>query len=304
MKPITNLLLVLALICYVFLPFYNIELMKSGMSGFEFTASTITDFHSITHTLFALLPFLACFAAITFNCLKHRYWGCAASACIIVGLYFFATAPEFHSVMPSDPDVAPSVDLGEALSVRSFGIGYKLSYVLTALSLVSAIISLMPFKFNKTFEEAIDNSIEKGFEEGKKHITMVGHEIHDELSRLDAKKLKAEKSANKGVAPVAEKQIEKQEEKPVEEKEEQEKHETSSPTSAYMPEGAEAAEKPVEATGDDAYKPKEASTDEQYAAYMPKEETHDDAKTDAETKPSGDDDAYSAYMPKEDKPED
>ena len=42
MKSITNILLVAALVCYVFLPFYNIPLAPSSPTGFDFTAGMIT----------------------------------------------------------------------------------------------------------------------------------------------------------------------------------------------------------------------------------------------------------------------
>ena len=42
-----------------------------------------------------------------------------------------------------------------------------------ALSLLSALLSLLPFKFNRVIEESIDN----GIEEGKKHLSKMSHDI-------------------------------------------------------------------------------------------------------------------------------
>ena len=41
-----------------------------------------------------------------------------------------------------------------------------MSYSLTALSLLSALISLLPFKFNETIEKAVDDT----FEGGRRHV--------------------------------------------------------------------------------------------------------------------------------------
>ena len=64
------------------------------------------------------------------------------------------------------PEVTPDNDLGEGFSVIGMGIGYKLSRILTWLSLLSALISLLPFKFNETIEKAVDDT----FEGGRRHV--------------------------------------------------------------------------------------------------------------------------------------
>lgn len=56
MKSITNILLVAALVCYVFLPFYNIPLAPSSPTGFDFTAGMITGNFGWSGALFALVP--------------------------------------------------------------------------------------------------------------------------------------------------------------------------------------------------------------------------------------------------------
>ena len=72
------------------------------------------------------------------------------------------------------PEVTPDNDLGEGFSVIGLGVGYKLSFALTALSLVSALVSLLPFKFNETIERAVDDT----FEDGRRHV-------REEFKRLE-----------------------------------------------------------------------------------------------------------------------
>ena len=83
MRPITNILLVLALICYLFLSFYEISLMGK-VTGLGFTAGTISQFQSIGKVALALVPFIACFGAVALNCLKRRWWVLGAIACILL----------------------------------------------------------------------------------------------------------------------------------------------------------------------------------------------------------------------------
>lgn len=162
MRPITNILLVLALICYVFLPFYDISFIGT-VTGLKFTAGTISQSLSLGNVIIALLPFISIFGAIGFNSLKSRWWVLAAIACIIVCLWFFYDANTSHDiVLQHQPEVTPDNDLGEGFSITGLGIGYKLSFVLTALSLLSALISLLPFKFNQTIEKAVDDTFEDG----------------------------------------------------------------------------------------------------------------------------------------------
>lgn len=174
MRPITNILLVLALICYVFLPFYDISLVGT-VSGLSFTAGTISQSLSLSKVIIALLPFIACFGAIATNCLRSRWWILGTIAFIIVWLWFFKYTNSFHDIMLQHaPEVTPDNDLGEGFSIAALGIGYKLAAVLTGLSLLSAIISLLPFKFNATIEKAVDDT----FEGGRRHV-------YDEFKRLE-----------------------------------------------------------------------------------------------------------------------
>ena len=166
MRPITNILLVLALICYLFLPFQDISLMGT-VTGLGFTAGTISQSLSISNIALALLPFLACFGAVALNCMKRRWWVLGTIACILLWLWFFSVTGNSHDIsLEHAPEVTPDNDLGEGFSVIGMGIGYKLSRILAWLSLISAVISMLPFKFNETIEKAVDDT----FEDGRRHV--------------------------------------------------------------------------------------------------------------------------------------
>ena len=166
MRPVTNILLVLALICYVFLPFYDISFIGT-VSGLKFTAGTISQALSLHNVMLALLPFIACFGAIALNSLKSRWWVLGAIACIVVWLWFFMDTRSVHEIMlQHKPEVTPDNDMGEGFKIVGLGIGYKISSVLTALSLLSALVSLLPFKFNETIEKAVDDT----FEDSRRHV--------------------------------------------------------------------------------------------------------------------------------------
>lgn len=202
-------MLVLALICYVFLPFHDISLIGT-VTGMGFTAGTISQFQSFGRVLLALLPFLACFGAIGLNCLKRRWWVLAAIVCILLWLWFYSvTGYSYDISLQHEPEVAPDNDLGEGYSIIGMGIGYKLSYVLTALSLLSAIISLLPFKFNETIEKAVDDT----FEGGRRHV-------REEFKRLEnVHKGHKGKVTNSTPPPPTIQSEEQQPETPVEDKE-------------------------------------------------------------------------------------
>lgn len=197
MKPITNILLIGSLVCYVFLPFYSMEL-TNAVTGLSYSAGLIAENFSLDKTLFALLPFIACFGAITFNCMKNRYWGLAAGALILAGITFFMLTSTFHDIpLMHEPEVVPG-DPQEGFKIQGLGVGYKMSYTLMWLSLLSCIISLMPFKFNTVLERKIDDQFDK-----------VGQEIHDDWKKIECKthkpcskpKSKQEKPGTSGTKP-------------------------------------------------------------------------------------------------------
>lgn len=166
MRPITNILLVLALICYLFLPFQDISLMGK-VTGLGFTAGTISQSLSISNIALALLPFIACFGAVALNCMKRRWWVLGTIACILLWIWFYSITGNSHDIsLEHAPEVTPDNDLGEGFSVIGMGIGYKLSRILAWLSLISAVISMLPFKFNETIEKAVDDT----FEDGRRHM--------------------------------------------------------------------------------------------------------------------------------------
>ncbi|MBR5674509.1 MAG: hypothetical protein IKW97_08930 [Muribaculaceae bacterium] len=191
MRPITNILLVLALICYIFLPFYDISLLGT-VTGLGFTAGKISQSLSLGNVLLALLPFIACFGAIALNCLKKRWWVLGAIALIILGLWFFAHTGNTHDIgLEHAPEVTPDNDLGEGFAITGLGIGYKLSYALYILSLLSAIISLLPFKFNETIEKAVDDT----FEDGRRHVRKEFNRLESNLHRSHRAKQQAPPTA-------------------------------------------------------------------------------------------------------------
>ena len=213
MRPITNILLVLALICYLFLPFHDISLIGK-VTGLGFTAGTISQFTSIGRVALALVPFAACFGAVGFNYLKRRWWVLGAIGCILLWIWFYSLTGNTHDIsLQHAPEVTPDNDLGEGFSIIGMGIGYKVSRVLTWLSLISAIISLLPFKFNATLEKAVDDT----FEDGRRHV-------RKEFNRLENTLHKPHKGKKDAPTPSPEQEqpappIENQPAAPVEDKE-------------------------------------------------------------------------------------
>ncbi len=137
MKPITNVLLIIYIIVYTFLPIFNVSLV-GGQTGFDYTAHTITNSDELLKQLFSLLPFIVAFGAISLNCMKNRFWGIAVAVMICLGLYFYVDAKDL--VMIQQP---------EFFKIESLGIGFYIGYVTLLLSLVSAVVSVLPFRFNK-----------------------------------------------------------------------------------------------------------------------------------------------------------
>ena len=101
MKPITNILLVLALVCYVFLPIMEISHMGS-ITGLDFSASLLTI---KGYTMFALTPFITIFLAIGFNCLRSRWWGIIDALLILMAIFFFVNMPATTAPMTSTPAI-------------------------------------------------------------------------------------------------------------------------------------------------------------------------------------------------------
>ena len=184
MKPITNILLVLALVFYVFLPIMENSHMGS-ITGLDFSASMIDHKGYI---IYALTPFITLFLAIAFNCLRSRWWGIIDTLLILMAIFFFVnTLTNFQGLpLVHNPEVIPDTKIIEGMPMNGLKTGYYLSAGTTILAFISALISLMPFEFNKRIEERID----KRFESGKKQIGKMGHTIHDEFHKIGGKKPK------------------------------------------------------------------------------------------------------------------
>lgn len=183
MKPITNILLALALICYAFLPFYNIS-FQGSITGFEFTAGTISQHFGAFSLFKGLFPFIACFLAIGLNCLKKNWWAVGSIVLIALCIAFFVRVGQTYDIaLLHAPEVTPADDLGQGFSVLGMGIGYKLSVGVLLLALVSSILSLLPFEFNHTIEQAVDGTIDRSIEGGRRQFQAIEHSVRDEWNK-------------------------------------------------------------------------------------------------------------------------
>lgn len=202
MKPITNILLVLALVFYVFLPIMEISHMGS-ITGLDFSASMIDHKGYI---IYALTPFITLFLAIAFNCLRSRWWGIIDALLILMAIFFFVnTLTKFQGLpLLHSPEVVADTELSEGMPINGLRSGFYLSSAFTILAFISALISLMPFEFNKRIEERID----KSFESSKKQIGKVGHTIHDEFHKIGGKKPKENVDHPAQEPPAEEPQVE------------------------------------------------------------------------------------------------
>ena len=240
MKPITNILLVLALMCYVFLPLMEISHMGS-ISGMDFSASLL-NFKQARYTVFALAPFVTMFLAIAFNCLRSRWWGIIDTILILLAVFFFVSVlTKFQGIpLTHDPEVVADTEIGQGMPINGLRIGYYMSSGVTILALISALISLMPFEFNKRIEERIEGS----FESGKRQIGKVGHTIHDEIHKIGKKPTdNSQQHSNANLLPKSKQQ--------------------ESPQEPSLPE----AQTPDD---DSRFMPDEMTKDEKYKDYMPK----------------------------------
>ncbi|MBR5102858.1 MAG: hypothetical protein IK092_07010 [Muribaculaceae bacterium] len=185
MKPITNLLLVVAIVCYSLFTFYVFS-MHDSTTGLGFTERLIAKDFSFSNVILALLPFISCFGAIVFNSLKSRYWGLLVVVFIALGIHFFASTGNFHAVeMPTNPGLSPSDSVGNAgLRVVALGAGHRIPHILLWVALVSALISILPFKFNKKLEQSIDNKLHNA----KEQVSKLGHDHHSDHQKTEKEK--------------------------------------------------------------------------------------------------------------------
>ena len=146
MKPITNILLIIYIIVYTFLPIFDVSLI-GGQTGFDYTSHTITNSDQLLKQIFSLVPFITTFAAISLNCMKNRFWGIAVAVLICIGIYFYVDARNL--VLIQQP---------EFFKIQSLGVGFYIGYATLLLSLVSAACrycrssstSSMPVKYAST----------------------------------------------------------------------------------------------------------------------------------------------------------
>lgn len=134
MKSVSNLLLVAVIIIYVFLPLFDLGIF-GGQTGFEFTELTLNRSGSFGRIVFALIPFIACFGAITLNCLKNKLWRLASCVFIGFGLYFYYNAGNYETICFG------------TTKILGLGIGYNVSLWLLWGALVADFISLIPYNF-------------------------------------------------------------------------------------------------------------------------------------------------------------
>ena len=145
---------------------------------------------SLLKTIFALLPFSACFAGVAINSNKHRSWGVVTAAIIVTGIVFFSKPDLFFETwdLNHDPElIGDQAARMEGFKEKELNIGYYASNTLMWMSLVSCIISLFPFKFNQTLERTIDDSIERSLHRSKEGITKVHKELQEEITHLESK---------------------------------------------------------------------------------------------------------------------
>lgn len=202
MKPITNILLVLALVFYVFLPIIEIYHIGS-ISGRDFTSSLLTNSDGFLDTILALTPFITLFLAIGINCLKSRWWGILDAIIILMAIFFFVNILTKFQGLPlmHVPEIAADTEMPEGIPVGGLKSGFYLSSAFTILAFFSALVSLMPFEFNKRIEERFGSS--------KKHIGKMGHSIHNEINKIGKKpKENAEQQTASPEAQIEDKPIE------------------------------------------------------------------------------------------------
>lgn len=137
MKPITNILLVASLIAYIFLPLFEVS-FDGSWTGLNYTAQTISNSTDLLKIAFSLIPFLAGFGAIAINCMKNRYWGLASAALIGLGLFFYIDAKDLIYIQSP-----------EFYAIKNLGWGFDVGYGLMFAAFVSAVVSVLPFSFNK-----------------------------------------------------------------------------------------------------------------------------------------------------------
>ena len=97
--------------------------------------------------------------------------------------FFVRVGQTYDIALLHAPEVTPADDLGQGFSVLGMGVGYKLSVGVLLLALVSSILSLLPFEFNHTIEQAVDGTIDRGIEGGRRQFQAIEHSVRDEWNK-------------------------------------------------------------------------------------------------------------------------
>lgn len=137
MKPLTNILILAFLAVYLFLPFLNVD-FDGAWTGIKYTAETVTNSSEPLKIIFALIPFIAGFCGIAVNCMKNRYWGILVAAFCALGVYFYIDSRELIHIQSP-----------EFYHITSTGYGFSIGFWIMILALISALVSVLPFKINK-----------------------------------------------------------------------------------------------------------------------------------------------------------
>lgn len=138
MKFVSNILLATVLVVYLFLPFFDLGLFGSR-TGYAFTENVLNTSTSPMDIIFSLLPFIGCFVAIIFNCMKHWAWSIISLVFTLVVLLFYYFAIDYK-------------DIGASLvKIIGVGTGYNIGIYLLWGAIISTLLSFIPF--SKLFKQ-------------------------------------------------------------------------------------------------------------------------------------------------------
>ena len=150
MKFLSNILIIASLIVYVFCP-----ILDCGIIG-RFTGYTITEIMinqmSISYALLSLIPFIAGFCAIYFNCLKNKYWSILSICAILIEISFFSWA--YDNILNLLETVKVNVNV--------FAWGFSTTFWLIVSAAIFALLALTPME--KLFvkeRDKVKNSLNK-----------------------------------------------------------------------------------------------------------------------------------------------
>ncbi len=142
MRTIANIFIISALVCYTFLPLYDVA-MKGSITGFAFSAGLISSVDGWRSIMLSLAPYLAGFLAIVFNSLHNKHWTRLAVGCLVIVLVFYWQASHFEEIgLMHLPEVAPANDMGEGFSITGLGAGFWSGLALSGAALLTTIVEI------------------------------------------------------------------------------------------------------------------------------------------------------------------